>query len=221
MKFPMTVSRARIVNTIAIIIIWVRLYGDDGGPWCTGSSVVVTFVSPAVTLLELSRLRNVVYADMLKLMLLSVVKWVISECVGGLCKGSSFVSLSLVHSRLDNTYICAVNVMMAAVKRWWMMVRFLPFSLFVPTSLNSPKRVLFLNFLGNLSVFFPPFFRPRSGLHNSADTSKEIYFLFKVALDTKSICRNGFKFQHIGYWTSVRVWLLTVIIILTECSIWE
>lgn len=53
------------------------MYGEDGGPVRGAAVVVVAFKSrnvvSVVTLFMLSRLRNVVYAERLKLMLLSVV----------------------------------------------------------------------------------------------------------------------------------------------------
>lgn len=181
MKFPMTVSKARIVKTMAIIIIWVRLYGDEGGPRCTGANVVVTLISLSVTLF--SRLRKVVYAETLKLMLLSVVKWVISATMRGL---SPTIPLHI--------HVC------------WQLVSVCVWLIF-PSILNSPKDIFFYQTSWKLLRLSP--------------RQNEILFPFQSRSRHEINFQNGFEFQHIGYWTSVRVWIPTVIIILAECSIWE
>ena len=54
-KLPMTVSKEKLINMIAIMIFCVRLYGDDGFP--SVDCVDVTLMSYSVTFCKFSRLQ--------------------------------------------------------------------------------------------------------------------------------------------------------------------
>ena len=69
----MTVSNDNMMNTVAMIIFCVRLYGDDG--FSSNVECVVVILMPyCVTFCKFSKLRNaVVCVKILKFMLLNVV----------------------------------------------------------------------------------------------------------------------------------------------------